>query len=132
MEEDEIVAGYGLRPEGAQLDEIRELLAEVAAQGYDADTLAMKVYCVQLFNHGSLEDVLPIWRAKKSGWDAQFSIDVQLLCGAGLEATKAFLAGHPAPEARRALDYLVACEEAGDFEDFSVMERTASYDRYYT
>jgi hypothetical protein len=99
MNEDEILDRYGLRPSGQQLDEVRNLLVRLAQLMVDADTEAMKLCCVQLFNHGSLADVPLIWQAKESSWDAHFSIDVQLLCGAGVTATKAFLAN--IPRARR-------------------------------
>jgi hypothetical protein len=44
----------------------------------------MKLCCVQLFNAGFLTDVLLVWQPKESSWDAHCSIDVHLLCGAGL------------------------------------------------
>jgi hypothetical protein len=85
----------------------------------------------ELFNHGSLADVPLIWQAKESSWDAHFSIDVQLLCGAGVTATKALLANHPESEAQQALDYLIRCEAAGDFDGFSVAEQSTWYHTYY-
>ena len=48
----------------------------------------MKLCCVQLFNAGGLRDVAMIWHAKTSSWDAHCSIDVQLLCAAGLGERK--------------------------------------------
>ncbi|MFJ7048809.1 hypothetical protein ACIQVC_36210 [Streptomyces sp. NPDC101112] len=39
----------------------------------------MKPCCVQLFNAGSLDDVLLIWKAKSASMDADGSIDIQLL-----------------------------------------------------
>ena len=131
MNEDEILDKYGLRPTGRRLDEIRSLLKQLTSLGPDADTLAMKLYCVQLFNGGSVFDVLLIWRAKESSWDAHCSVDVQLLCGAGLEATKAYLADRSASDAREALGYLAGCESSGDFDGFSVASQSAWYDRYY-
>ncbi|MFD2473644.1 hypothetical protein [Amycolatopsis silviterrae] len=131
MTEDDLLEQYGLHPTGSQLDEVRSLLKTAMQDGLDADTDLMKVCCIQLFHHGSLDDVLLIWEAKTSGWDSQFSIDVQLLCGAGLDATKTFLGAHPGPLAQKALTYLTECEEAGDFEQFSVESRSAEYHRYY-
>jgi hypothetical protein len=55
------------------------------------NTELMKLCCVQLFSAGLLQDVLLIWRAKVASMDADASIDVHLLCGAGLNETKAFL-----------------------------------------
>ncbi|MEU8244796.1 hypothetical protein [Nonomuraea sp. NPDC048916] len=136
MDEDESLRRYGLRPSGADLDEIRETLRteavlERSAQD-EGDTELMKLCCVQLFNAGYLDDVLTIWDAKRSSWDAGFSVDVQLLCGAGLEETKAYLTATNSPEALAALDYLLLCEGAGDFEGFSVESRSRWYAEYYS
>lgn len=135
MDEDESLRRYGLRPTGNDLDQVREMLKTRAAlerqsQG-DGDTELMKLSCVQLFNVGILDDVLLIWQAKESSWDAHCSIDVQLLCGAGLEETKAYLAAEGSESTSVALDYLLQCEAAGDFTDFSPENRSGWYSRYY-
>jgi len=95
MTEDEILHRCGLHPGAEHLDLIRGLLAaqtelERQSQG-SGDTEVMKLCCVQLFNAGVMCDVLTIWRAKFSSWDAFCSIDIQLLCGRGLAETKACL-----------------------------------------
>lgn len=135
MDEDESLRRYGLRPSGADLPEVRELLRAHAAlerqsQG-NGDTALMKLCCVQLFNAGDLGDVLTIWNAKESSWDAHCSIDVQLLCGAGLEETKACLADNGSDAASEALEYLLAYEAEGEFTDFSVPGCSRWWDRYY-
>ncbi|MEU5945953.1 hypothetical protein ABZ793_10370 [Micromonospora sp. NPDC047465] len=129
MDEKEWFRRHGLHP--ADLGPVRELLAELGEQGWEADTLLMRLCCVQLFNAGHLDDVLRIWDAKESSFDAHCSIDVQLLCGAGLAETKAYLAAHPSLEAADALEWLLGCEETGDFEGFSVTGRSAMYADYY-
>jgi hypothetical protein len=133
--EDESLRRYGLHPSRAHLDEVRKMLTEQAAlerraQG-EGNTELMKLCCVQLFHAGVLSDALAIWNAKCASFDAGCSIDVQLLCGGGLEPTKAYLAAEGSPEAAAALDYLRSCETAGDFEDFSVEQWSAFYTRYY-
>jgi hypothetical protein len=135
VDEDESLRRYGLRPSGADLAEIRETLRDRSAkerrnQG-DGDTELMKLCCVQLFNAGDLADVPLIWQAKESSWDAHHSIDVQLLCGAGLEQTKRYLAAEKSDEAAQALAYLLECEAAGDFTDFSVQQQSTWYAEYY-
>ncbi|MFG2357432.1 hypothetical protein [Streptomyces sp. NPDC048521] len=136
MNEDECLRRYGLHPVGAGLDEVRALLRahirlEQQAQG-DGDTELMKLCCVQLFNAGSLDDVLLIWKAKSASMDAGCSIDDQLLCGSGLARTKAYLSSQCLPEAEAALQRLLDCEKAGEFEDFSVEGHSAQYAAYYT
>ncbi|MEU2784191.1 hypothetical protein [Streptomyces sp. NPDC007110] len=135
MDEEACLRRYGLRPAGTDLDEVRALLGEHAArerraQG-EGDTILMRLCCVQLFNSGALDDVLLIWDAKRSSFDAACSIDVELLLGHGLDATKAHLSAHPTPSAAAALDRLRELETAGVFEDFSVEEFSASCDEYY-
>ena len=135
MDENESLRRYGLHPVGADLDEVRGLLSvrtrlEKHAQG-DGDTELMKLCCVQLFNTGSLEDLLLIWQAKSASMDTDCSIDVQLLCGSGLATTKAYLSNQRLPEAEAALQRLLRCEAAGDFEDFSVAGHSALYAAYY-
>ena len=135
MNEDESLLRYGLKPAEEDLDRVREMLEtqialERESQG-DGDTELMKLCCVQLFNTGILHDVLSIWQAKASSWDAHCSIDVQLLCGAGLEQTKAYLVTEGSELASAALDYLLKCEAAGDFIDFSVKNQSRWYSDYY-
>ncbi|MFD9317787.1 4-oxalocrotonate tautomerase family protein [Streptomyces sp. NPDC060053] len=75
MDEDASLRRYGLNPVGASLDEVRDLLlltvqvrVEQEAQGH-GDTELMKLCCVQLFNAGSLDDVLLIRQAKSASMD---------------------------------------------------------------
>ncbi|MFI7553237.1 hypothetical protein ACIBQ2_26245 [Micromonospora sediminimaris] len=135
MDEDELLHRYGLHPAAEHLDQIRDLLTaqtelERQSQGH-GDTEVMKLCCVQLFNAGVMSDVLTIWRAKSSSWDASCSIDVQLLCGGGLAGTQAYLLTEGSEDAAQALDYIRRSEAAGDFADFSVEKQAASYADYY-
>lgn len=135
MNEGELLHLYGLRPAAEHLDRIRDLLTaeserERHSQG-SGDTELMRLCCVQLFSAGVMSDVLTIWRAKSSSWDAFCSIDVQLLCGAGLAETTAYLATNGTAEAADALDHLRRCEAGGDFADFTVDRQAASYADYY-
>lgn len=87
--------------------------------------------CVQLFSRGHLEDVLLIWDAKQSGFDLSCYLDIQLLCGAGLEATKRFLSSQEGGAAADALQYLRECEQSGDFDEFSPDKHLEGYRRYF-
>ncbi|MFE0653484.1 hypothetical protein ACFVZH_33430 [Streptomyces sp. NPDC059534] len=135
MDGDEWLHRYGLHPVGAGIDEVRRLLEvrgglERHAQG-DGDTELMKLCCVQLFNAGRLDDVPLIWRAKSASMDAECSIDIQLPCGSGLARAKAYLSSQHLLDALAARQRLLGCEMAGDFESFSVEERSAQYAAYY-
>ncbi|KAB1116797.1 hypothetical protein [Micromonospora aurantiaca (nom. illeg.)] len=132
MNDDESIRRYGLRPTGAAVPHIREMLrAQADLDQHDQDTELMKLCCLQLFNAGRLSDVLVIWQAKESSWDAHCSIDVQLLCGAGLDATKAYLDADGSDDATEALRYLLDCEAAGDFDNFSIAEQARWRAAYY-
>ncbi|HWS31321.1 MAG TPA: hypothetical protein VN408_01115 [Actinoplanes sp.] len=132
MDDEESIRRFGLRPDGAELDEVRAILREQARLGQDEqDTELMRLCCVQLFNAGLVDDVLDIWRAKESSWDAQCALDIQLLCGAGLAETKRHLAADGSADAADALSYLAECEVAGDFAGFSVAEQARGWARYY-
>ena len=136
MNEDESLRRYGLHPVGSDLDQVRELLAAQAAYEWqrqgDGDTELMKLCCVQLFNAGFVTDVLLIWQAKESSWDAHCLIDVQLLCGAGVAPTMAYLTAEGSAAAAAALGYVRQCEASGDFADFSAENQSQGYSRYYT
>src|SRR5215471_14490044 len=94
----ESIRRFGLVPRDEALPEIRSALAaEVDAErhGRDGEVDFALLCCVQLFSRGHLEDVLRIWDVKSAGMDLGCALDVQLLCGAGLEETKHFLASRP-------------------------------------
>ena len=120
VEEADVIARFGVPPRREDLAEIRrelEAWAELERDGDDAsDTLVMKALCVLLFAAGQVEDSVAIWRAKTASFDAQCSIDVQLLCGAGFRETRRYLEGIDSDEARAALTYITECDAAGDFE----------------
>ncbi len=107
-----------------------EALKERKRQG-EGDTLLMKLCCVQLFNAARLDDVLAIWKAKTSSFDAACSIDIQLLCAAGLDATRAYLLSVGSTEATAALRRINECETGGDFEGFEVATYSAQWRTYY-
>ena len=135
MDEAQYLNQFGLVPNPSDLATIRELLvrewqAESQQQG-SGNTELMKLFCVQLFSRGELQDVMLIWRAKNASMDASCSIDIQLLCGAGLGATKEYLEGLTDQTAAKALRYLRECEAAGDFEGFSPGDWMKSFRDYY-
>jgi hypothetical protein len=86
---------------------------------------------VQLFARGLLEDVLRIWDAKSAGMDLGCSIDVQLLCGGGVEKTKLFLASQPGRAAMATLNAIREYESGGDFGSFSPANHLAYYRVYF-
>lgn len=135
MTEDELLKRFGVSPKGEDVPVITEILRDAAAlersrQGA-GDTELMRLCCVQLFCARQLDSVLEIWGAKTSSMDADASIDIQLLCGAGLSRTKEYLAGLHSEEAAAALNRLVRSENAGDFDGFAVAEFKRYLEDYY-
>ena len=125
---------YGLVPSDDALPQVRALLAqETDAErgGRTREEDLALLCCVQLFCRGLLEDVLRIWEAKRSGMDLGAALDIQLLCGAGLEATKSYLASQPEMAAADALRCLAECEQAGDFAEFSPASHLEHYRHYF-
>jgi hypothetical protein len=70
-------------------------------------------------------------RAKAASFDAACSIDIQLLCGSGLNETKTYLTAQGPADAQAALLRLTECEAAGDFGNFSVEEYVNWWMKYY-
>lgn len=114
--------------------EIRSLLAaELAEQRRPEDREEIvRALCVLLFSVANVEDSLLIWTVRQSRFfDDESDLDIQLLCGAGLSPTKAFLRTSSLPEAAKALQEIEAREKAGDFADFSHAAWIAKYRLYY-
>jgi hypothetical protein len=84
-----------------------------------------------LFSAGNPDDALLIYKAKTSSFDADCYIDIQLVCGAGLEPTKAFLFGSSEPQAKELLASLQNSVSAGDFDDFTPERQLDVYRHYY-
>jgi len=136
MDVEESLRRYGLSPAPTALADVRQLLADETAresreQGA-GDTELMRLCCVQLFAGANVEDVRAVYLAKTASMDADAAIEVQLLCGAGLDETKRYLAGQDDEVARAALSRIVDSEGAGDFTDFAVATQMDAYREYYS
>tara|TARA_R110002072_G_scaffold218395_1_gene376191 strand:- start:913 stop:1440 length:528 start_codon:yes stop_codon:yes gene_type:complete len=130
----ECLERFGLQPSAGELGEIRRLLiveVEREDNSEEGDDDLIKLLCVQLFNAGNLQDTLLIWQAKTSSFDNSIGVEVQLLCGNGLWATKEYLKALEDPEAKDALAYIQECEATGDFEQFAPGDQSESYACYY-
>jgi hypothetical protein len=132
MTADESLHQYGLVPGDESLPAIRKMLADEAANeraGRPREEDLALLCCVQLFSRGLLEDVLRIWEAKRSGMDLGFALDVELLCGPGVDKTKRFLAEQQTEEAAAALSYICKCDS--HFADFTPQKHLENYRRYF-
>jgi hypothetical protein len=139
-EEGELLARFGVPPRQDDLPENRRLLEAETQLERDSDerasTLVMKELCFLLFTARHCEDALLIWRAKRASFDAECSIDIQLLCGAGFAETLRFLRSVDSAEARDTLDCILSRDAAGDFDGHDapggrLSRVTPEYLRYY-
>lgn len=126
---------FGLDVPPHELEQVRSALREATSlertrQGA-SDTELMRLYCCQLFCAACVSDSLLIWSAKTASMDADASIEVQLLCGGGLNKTVDYLACHSSAQAREALSRIGACQRAGDFDEFSPKAYGAQLKEYY-
>lgn len=124
---------YGIPPSTDELEDIRRVLdTEIANEeaGRPREEDVAYLCCCQLFAKAEPTDVLLIWKAKSSSFDLGCMIDVQLLCGIGLEETKQYLSNLGSEEAQAAKAYIEECEKTGDFDDWTV-ETQLGYCRTY-
>jgi hypothetical protein len=91
----------------------------------------LRTLTLQLFSIGEVEDSLLIWNAKQSSFDACFTVDIQTICGAGLAKTKEYLAQLTDISAKEALEYLIECEQSGDFRGWKPQTSIDAYREYY-
>lgn len=128
---DEALGRFGLPARPADRAAIIAALEGEIRLGEECDEQLMRLLCAQLFSLGQAEDAIPIWIAKSHNFDTFCGIDVQLLCGGGLEQTKAFLAGTASEDACAALEYLGEAEASGDFNQFRVEQVLEENRQYY-
>jgi hypothetical protein len=130
MTDEESLARFGLPADIADRHAIRAaFIAELARPEIDHELILC--LAVQLFSIGDVPDSLLIWQAKRRNMDLGWSIDVQLLCGAGVEATRNFLSASQDEQASQVLDYLESCIADGDFENWTVTDWISGYQSYY-
>jgi hypothetical protein len=127
----EALERYGLPPAMSDLPAIRALLIEEIerCRANRGNEPLLRLYCLMLFSRGDMNDALPIWRAKMSNFDAGFGIDIQFVCGAGYDQTKAFLATSTLQDAKEALDYLE--NRRADFQGWTPLGHLAYWKGYY-
>jgi len=70
-----------------------------------------------LFLLAQVEDVHLLWEAKTANFDTMSGFDVQLLVGAGVAPTLAYLQQIEEEWAEDARIYLEECQQAGDFQN---------------
>ena len=69
-----------------------------------------------LYQMGTLKDVIPMWDAKHISMDTGGGFDIQFLVGRGVMETIRYCRELNTPKAIAAAEYLIACQDAGDFD----------------
>lgn len=121
MTTDDALRRFGLPANASYLEEIRddfENAVERVSRG-ETDPDLLRCLSMQLFSIGKVEDSLRIWRMKTMDFDLMCGMDVQFLCGAGINATRDFLNACTDDISNDALRYLDECIAGGDFEDWT-------------
>ncbi|HAL70364.1 MAG TPA: hypothetical protein DCP71_01135 [Verrucomicrobiales bacterium] len=134
MTSEEAWQKFGLPAAPEDRGEIRRHLAleiERERQGESGEEM-LRTLCLQLFSLGYPEDALLIWESKQSSFDAGCGLDIQLVCGAGLAVTQNYLSRASILEASAILQCLAACEQAGDFAEWTPQVTIEHYRGYYS
>jgi len=79
-----------------------------------------------LFRLGYVDDSLLIWRAKTVNFDTHCGVDVQLLVGAGVEDTIAWLKNEGSLDAQNAVSWIEGCLGTGDFKNLAGYRESAN------
>jgi hypothetical protein len=83
-----------------------------------------------LYKIGNVEDVPLLWKAKEANFDTFCGLDIQLLVGAGVEETLAYLKGLSDKDSLAAAIYITECRDAGDFK--YIHGYAEEWDRYFS
>lgn len=73
--------------------------------------------CYILGKHKEIQDSLTIWKAKNVDFDAACYVDIQLCVFNGIKETIEYLKSINEKDAENALEHIVECENAGDFQE---------------
>ena len=133
MTDDDAIERFGLPAAKGHRRDLCDLLeAELSkvAEG-EADEALIKCLVAQLFSIGEVEDSLRIWEAKAASFDLMCGLDVQFLCGAGIERTRDYLVSGDSRDAKDALKYLNECIGTGDFAEWTPELWVENSRRYY-
>ncbi|WP_062062907.1 hypothetical protein [Aquimarina longa] len=82
--------------------------------GMPAEDLMFACYLLGMNN--DIADSIKIWNAKRTDFDSLCAVDIQLVMFSGLNETKKFLKSQKTDDSIDALNYIIECEESGDFD----------------
>ena len=83
--------------------------------GISGDSLMLACYI--LGQHNQIEDCLKVWETKYIDFDTYCYIDIQLVPFQGVQETIEYLKTQTSDEAKNALEYVITCSKAGDFDN---------------
>lgn len=78
---------------------------------------SLMLACYILGKHNQIEDCMAIWETKTIDFDTFCYIDIQLMPFAGVNETIAYLKTQTSKESSNALEYVIGCKKAGDFNN---------------
>lgn len=89
------------------------LLSESWENGLDP----FRLCGLMLFKIGNVEDSVLLWQVKELDFDTFCGLDIQMLVGAGVDETIAYLKNLGDESAWKAAEYIQKCRESGDFDN---------------
>ena len=101
MDENDLLARFGVTPVATDLPEVRRLIQSAIADRDRDSNESLKLLCIRLFSAGNPSDALLIYKAKTSSFDAACYIDIQLFVERGLRLPKRSSAKVVPPRRRR-------------------------------
>lgn len=132
MNDEDAIKQFGLPAAQEHRNAIRavfeaEMVKEADEEG---DHELIKCLSIQLFSIGNVEDSMLIWQAKSDSFDLMCGLDVQFLCGAGVDDTREYLRSQDSESAAEALKCLEECIATGDFDGWTP-DKWVRYYRFY-
>lgn len=102
-----------------EIEDVRRVLVDVLAGTTPVESGdVIRLCCLLLCNNGDPKDSLLIWQVHQADQDLSGAVHVEMLCGAGIDDTKAYLRSCEENIALKALEYIGHFEAEGTFENF--------------
>jgi hypothetical protein len=104
---------------GLALALLAEMITCRNADAINITTETLMLGCYVLGLHQQVEDSLQVWNAKIADFDTFCGLDIQLALFAGADETITYLTKQDSEEAKKALEYILKCQKADDFDDLA-------------
>ena len=90
----------------------------------------LRLSALLLYKIGNVEDAPLLWEAKTVNFDTVCGLDIQLLVGAGVDETIAYLRDLGDEQSLGAVSYIEGCRATGDFNHLDTY--AGQWDKYFS